>query len=456
MTIIPDDEVLRRAAQARAQTPTATAQPAAQVQTPPPRAPIAPTQNLVQSGVSAIKSSGARALKTTGNVAGGLAGLATAGDALDHYQNGRTGTAAIESVIAASALTPQGRALNVGYQLPNLIAGAAEAFGPKLGTKKTLPQREASMRARGYVQGSDGVYRLPQEQQQVQQPVQPAVKQSATGQPATTQTRAPTVGQYLAGSSQPINSGQGFISGPNGVQTFGGLNVDGGRPAYEGGSPVLQTISRRTQPSVSQPEESKQKPIVLPQLKGGQGIFSALQEFQGDAAAALRQTNVNNAISKNQNISREENARRDQLGLQQEELAQRAKSNSIDDQSKIQQLESSQQISGLRNQFLALNDQNDPGGLQRAEITRKLSGLSGGSAGNSYEAKEVGGGVSEDGITPLPKRLAVVNKSTGQVRYEDPSGATQKQSPNYPNGTVLQNEETGQRMIVRDGHAYPY
>ncbi len=419
------EEVRQRAASLRQPAsptppPTAAAPPPAAADTAPARHGV--LQRLSQAGAAGraqLKGAGQALARGAGRLVQGLGALEAADGVLDASQGQYDDAVRKLTVGSASTLNPWvGLGARAIYE--PVTDGLAQAY-VKLMTGKRY---EELAQGQNLPAGTASVTPPPQARGPAATP-EPATRAAATAPPApaaapptavapprldhpsaiaqalgrgeiseteaeaalhSLQAQAPSANDYLYGrpgrppSSFAIGDGQGFIAGPQGVSTFGGLPVAGGHPT-EGS--LLAGARRRAdwgEATARAVQREQQTRAALARLVSGRA--------GADEAGQLDANTLAQAIPLQQQAA--------QAQLLQQQAAQGASRQALE-----------QQWQQTYQAYAALNEQNDPGGSQRAALQQALGPLQNRLAPKSaakYELREVGGGFDAQG-NPVPKRL---------------------------------------------------
>lgn len=123
----------------------------------------------------------------------------------------------------------------------------------------------------------------------------------------------------------------------------------------------------------------------------------------------------------------------------------------FDNMNKALALQNQQQLAQLHQQYLALNDKNDPGGTQRRNLASQLLTMQGKATpgiGDKFKVVEIGGGIDPSTMQVLPKNAYLLNQETG---LSQPFGQQKAQSSApYQDGTELIGRD-GKKYVVQNG-----
>lgn len=167
---------------------------------------------------------------------------------------------------------------------------------------------------------------------------------------------------------------------------------------------------------------------------------------QAEAELALRQQQIALQATQSQQRSQIDWQR---LGMEGQRLGLDAQRFGMEQVDRNMTLQQRQQLADLQQQYLLLNEANDPGGGRRKALASQLLLMQGkippGLEGK-FRVVEIGGGQDAD-MRQLPKHAFLLNQETGQSL---PFGTQQLPPSPYKGGTELVGKD-GKKYVVQNG-----
>lgn len=250
----------------------------------------------------------------------------------------------------------------------------------------------------------------------------------ADAQKIIRQRRKPTADNYFYGDANnaptayAIRPGQGLftIDGKQGATSFGGLEVAGGHASEGGDLAGLRANPQwaATENAAKEHHQTEQKRLAVGRILMGRESptdYKALD--MADVTGATTNQKTRAEASLDQAKAGGENARANSLrviaDLYRQQDAIQNQLDAIDQLPEEQKAGYTQQHAQLTNQLQRL--------AKQAVMLETGKPLPRDRSASDFEIREVGGGVAEDGITPIPKRLVRVSKSTGMAQEITPT-----------------------------------